>query len=135
MSKDFEKMLDDKINPFVDTVIKMHTSTLPLKHRRKAIYDLFAAAVLAGIQLSEQTSEQVDSANKQLLEHHFETPKSSIITEPQQTAAGAMKKHGKEREYAASLSTQKGGQLPDGTPRFATADQFDPQSGKYKGNK
>ena len=131
----FDKMLDDKINPFVDKVVKMHQSTLPLKHRRKAIYDLFGGAVLVGIKISEQTSEQVDIANKQVLDEHFEKPKSSIITAPTNTIAETMKKHGKESEYAAKLSTQKGGQMPDGTPRFATADQFDPKTGEYKGSK
>ena len=131
----FDKMLDDKINLLVGKVIEMHQSTLPLKHRRKAIYDLFAVAILTGIKLSEQTSEQVDIVNKWLLDEHFEKPKSSIITAPTNTIAETMKKHGKESEYAAKLSTQKGGQMPDGTPRFATADQFDPKTGEYKGSK
>ncbi len=134
MNNNFENVLNKIIEPLIEKVVDMQGSQLPLIARRKAIYELFATAVLAGINLSEKTDEKVDEASKRVLEEHFANKPEREETSEEGEVVGTMKKHAKERDYAAKLSTQKGGMMPDGTPRFVTGAEIDPLTGKYKGS-
>jgi hypothetical protein len=117
------RQLDEKLKEIIEPLLQNFPVALDQQQSEKA-FELFAMAVLQGVELSELNDERLDGIFKEQIDKAEKKEFENYIM-----GGGA----NKAKNTAAIMSASPAGKTKDGLPRFATPDEFDPKTGKYIG--